>query len=235
VSSSKAIETILLPGLYGTGELFDPLLRVAPPDSDISVVTYPTQTNIDFDQLVDIAEGQIPDEKPAQIFAESFSGLVAIRLLTRNQRNYKRVMFCAAFAISPLSGFNWVMNVVIPLIRGWPWLVKFGVRNFCLNGTTSQSTIEEVSNIVNKIPVPVLRERLEMIGRLNLIDELRRIKIPSTYLLPGKDRLIPRRCAKKFIESIPSIELHEIDGPHFLLQVSPGVAAEVIFSENVMT
>jgi len=235
VTSSKAIETVLLPGLYGTGELFDPLLRVAPEDSEITVVTYPSETGIDFDRLVEIAESRIPDDKPVQIVAESFSGLVAIRLLTRNNQNYKRVVFCATFASPPLPKVNWLINSILRLMRAWPGLVKFGVQHFCLNGSKSQSTIDPTSRAINHIPTPVLQERLEMIGSLNLIDELQQINIPSVYLLPGKDRLVPRRCAQGFIESMPSIAVHEIDGPHFLLQASPGVAAKVTFGENVIT
>ncbi len=235
MSPSKAIETVLLPGLHGSGELFEPLLRVAPANHEITVVTYPTQTKLSFDTLVEIAENQIPAEKPIQLVAESFSGLVAIRLLTRSQRNYKSVVFCAAFASSPVPGFKWLVKAILRLMRVWSGAVSLGVRHFCLNGSGSQTIVEQVSHIIDKIPVSLLQARLEMIGELNLIDELGRINIPSVYLLASQDRLVPRRCTQEFVDNIPTLKLHEIDGPHFLLQACPGVAAKVIFSENVTT
>ncbi len=227
-------ETVLLPGLYGGGELFEPLLDAAPLDIEVSVITYPLEGHLGFEDLVVTAENQIPKDKPVQIVAESFSGLVAIRLLTRNERDYKRVVFCAAFASPPYPYLARLVKVLPAWMYSRLTSTNILTRYFCLNGVDSRSIVEPVSRVIARLPLPIIKARLAMIVSLNLVSELQHIDIPSVYLRSSEDRLVPRRCVNEFAENVHSIIVRKMKGPHFLLQTSPGVAAGVIFGKNIV-
>src|SRR5215472_15855847 len=95
----ERVSVILLPGLDGTGRLFDPLLKELPADLHARVVTYPTDARLDYAALEGLVEAALPKNDPFIIAAEAFSGPVAIRLWSRRgdrlDRPCARGNFCA--------------------------------------------------------------------------------------------------------------------------------------------
>jgi pimeloyl-[acyl-carrier protein] methyl ester esterase len=76
----EGLRAILLPGLDGTGRLFDPLLKELPADLRAEVISYPTDAILDYAALEQFVEAALPRRDPFIIVAESFSGPLAIRL-----------------------------------------------------------------------------------------------------------------------------------------------------------
>lgn len=71
---------VLLPGLDGTGELFDPLVRELGPDLSIRVVRYPQDPGLGYKELLQFARDALPPTEPLVLLGESFSGPIAIQL-----------------------------------------------------------------------------------------------------------------------------------------------------------
>ena len=92
---------LLLPGLDGTGLVFEPLLKHLPAEIDAQVVRYPTDRIMTFQEHVDFSRKQLPKKKPFVLLAESFSGPVGLQLLAEPPRNLIGVIFVATFAHYP--------------------------------------------------------------------------------------------------------------------------------------
>ena len=94
---------VLLPGLDGSGKLFDPFIKQFPQASRITVIPYPTDRHIPFNQLGDYLAPLLPNDKPLAILGESYSGPVALSLAARGDINIQKLILVASFAKYPAS------------------------------------------------------------------------------------------------------------------------------------
>ena len=69
-----ALRLVLLPGMDGTGILFEPLLEALPQAWEAEVVQYPPDKALGYEALLDIVERAIPIDGPFVLVGESFSG-----------------------------------------------------------------------------------------------------------------------------------------------------------------
>src|SRR4051812_45795580 len=114
----------MLPGLDGTGLLFRPLVATL---SGIAtkVVTYPNDKALSLDEHACWVIRQLPGDK-AVLLVESFSGLVALRVLQEALSRIARVIFVGAFAEPPrplLLRLAPVVSRAGPLMRNTPALL----------------------------------------------------------------------------------------------------------------
>src|SRR5258705_1882619 len=96
---------VLLPGLDGTGRLFNPLMEVLPPYLIPLVIPYPANKFLGYSKLLKYARGQIPTDKPFVLLAESFSGPVAVEFAATHPSNLEALILCASFVTNPASTF----------------------------------------------------------------------------------------------------------------------------------
>ena len=92
---------VFMPGLDGTGLSFEPILPLLPADAKITIVRYPTDKLLSFEETVECAAAQIPAGNPPVVIAESFSGPVAIQMIGSRRVKAKALILCATFAKSP--------------------------------------------------------------------------------------------------------------------------------------
>src|SRR4051812_35337188 len=76
---SERTQLVLLPGLDGSGRLFQPLLAELPKWIEPVVVAYPPE-RARFDELVPIARERLPHSGAFALLGESFSGPLALML-----------------------------------------------------------------------------------------------------------------------------------------------------------
>ena len=89
-----------MPGIEGTGYLFEPLSAELPRGARIRVVRYPVRKDVSYEELLEIVMGEIDSSRPFVVLAESFSGPLAIELYERMGGNLKGMIFCSTFARS---------------------------------------------------------------------------------------------------------------------------------------
>jgi pimeloyl-ACP methyl ester carboxylesterase len=75
---AKPISLILLPGLDGTGLLFQPLVAALPEMIKSIVVGYPGDQPLNYEQLLPQVMDALPRSDPFIILGESFSGPLAM-------------------------------------------------------------------------------------------------------------------------------------------------------------
>ena len=72
------VSLVLLPGLDGTGNLFQPLLKELPEELEPIGVSYRVWEFLNYSALRDLVLQRVPAGRPFVLLGESFSGPVAV-------------------------------------------------------------------------------------------------------------------------------------------------------------
>src|SRR5688500_10831267 len=108
----------MLPGLDGTGKLFQPLISALPKYLEPVVISYPQVVSLDYAALAELVRKQLPDDRFV-LLAESFSGPIALAASALKPEHLVAIVLCTTFVSSPT-----------PLPR---WLSSLILRPFCLD------------------------------------------------------------------------------------------------------
>ncbi len=228
-SSDKKL--FLLPGLDGTGNLFEPLLKELPDECISEIISYPFDQQQTFEQHVKHVESKLPLNEPIILLAESFSGPVAIEILSSGKFQIERVIFVATFAKSPqpiLLGVAKHLPLSSLLKLNFPGVL---VRHFCLGTKATEEQIESFKSTVAGVAPEVLAERLRILATVDLRNKLKGINVPCCYLQAENDRLVPSGVLNDFEKGLKKLNVHKVYGPHFILQAEPKACAEAICQE----
>ena len=214
---------ILMPGIDGTGISFEPLAELLPPEVAVTVVRYPPDRILSFEETLRCAEAQMPEEPHALVIAESFSGLVVTALLGSGRlRAARGLVLCAAFARSPQPVFFSLLDR-LPLagMLRLPFPRRL-MSHVVHGGAASVDVFFAIWRRIQTMVEPeVLIERLRLINRVDVRPYLPRLTLPCAYLQATGDRTVPTSAVVDFSTSIPQLQVYRIPGPHFILQAQP--------------
>jgi pimeloyl-[acyl-carrier protein] methyl ester esterase len=226
--SGKTI--VFLPGLDGTGLSFGPFGRVLPPDVSVEVVRYPVDRLLSFKQTVVWARDWIGQgREEVVILAESFSGPVAIELISSGQIKARCLILCATFARSPRPVLLRILGC-LPLAR----LIRLALPPCLLKhfiaGSEEVATlfIDLWQSIKALVPARVLVHRLKTISRVDVRERLTQLAIPCLYIQAAGDRTVPASCLLDFTRAVTDLRVACLQGPHFILQAKPLESLAVI-------
>lgn len=214
VRAMSAKHWILLPGLDGSGQLFEGILQHVPRDQ-ATIVAYPADTTWGIDDYVAHAEAAVPDDMPCILIAESFSGPIALRLVQRNTR-IRGAVLVASFVTCPHPLLR-----LVPLRFAGLWRKALRsnamLRTFCLGWHASDALVASLKAIVEALPISILQTRLRLLRNLDESGSLARARVPLLLLEASNDKLV---CAP--VDGVGRLVQHAVvDGPHFLLQSRP--------------
>jgi pimeloyl-[acyl-carrier protein] methyl ester esterase len=99
-----------MPGMDGTGLLFEPLIAALPASITPIVVRYPGDRMLNCDELLPIALAALPREGSFVLLGESFSGPLAVRVAAMQPAGLVGLILCATFITKP-----W--RIVGPIVR----------------------------------------------------------------------------------------------------------------------
>jgi pimeloyl-ACP methyl ester carboxylesterase len=205
--------SILLPGLDGTGKLFERFVAAAPASLTLRVQPLPADRPRGYEDLADELFPLLPSG-PVALIAESFSGPLAVLLANRCPQ-VCAVVLCATFVRSPLP------RPLAYLPRSL-WLSPppaLALRLLMTGG--DRALAAAVRSAVAQVDSSVLHARSRAALAVDASAELQRLRKPVLYLRAGRDRLIPPRCAADISATLPSVEVATLDGPHLILQAQP--------------
>jgi len=215
---------VLLPGLDGSGEFFDTLCRQLPPQWRTQVVRYPGDRSLSYSELAKFVSALLPDDGPFLLVAESFSGPVAIQVAATQPAGLIGVVLCATFARNPrplLGPLRWFTGLAP--VRAAP----MGMLSRCLLGTVADASwTDRIRQAVSRCAVDVLRARVRAVLTVDVRSQLANIRVPVLYLRASRDWVVPTAALLDMQRVLPGIQVAEIDGPHFLLQVRPEACAQ---------
>jgi pimeloyl-[acyl-carrier protein] methyl ester esterase len=210
------VSFVLLPGLDGTGKLFDSLLAIAGDAHKCVVVRYPENAK-SIDELLAVARNAIDALDRPVVIAESFSGAVLARLLSDGKSKMRAAVFVASFVETPRRQLlnlafcvpEAVARVALPTV----------ITHFCVNGCEDTALRETILRVVEAVPHRTLLVRLGMLRGLELrvIDTT----VPVLALQASRDRVLDRFAQSGIHRMIPNAKIEVVEGPHLLLQAEP--------------
>jgi pimeloyl-ACP methyl ester carboxylesterase len=220
---------VLLPGMDGTGILFEPLMEALPIGIKPIVVSYPTEIPMSYEQLLPIVIESLPKHAPFILLGESFSGPLAIMAASKKQSNLKALILCATFISNPIPWLpNWSRYVIF---TPFFYLSRYFILAKALvAGYGSPSIMTLLRKAHGTVSSRVMAARARAILGVNVGKTLRVIKVPIFFLGGTDDKVSPSKNLREIIRIRPDVQTSLISGPHLILQTKPVDAASLIDS-----
>jgi len=213
------MKIVLLPGMDGTGELFEPFRSFLFTQSII--VALPQSGSQDYEYLANYVEPQLPNEDFI-IVAESFSGPIAALLSSKKIKELKGIVFVATFLQCP----NFPLALIAQLLP-LKFLLKLPVTKPVISrfllGSCDYSTF---LNVLENVSGVILRKRLYSVLKLKPLNEV--VSVRSLYLKASSDYLVSDAQIGLFKNYYQNIQFESVNGTHFLLQSNPKVCADIV-------
>ena len=217
------VALVLLPGMDGTGELFDDFLRALGPGIRPVVVAYPLDRALNYDQLEGVVRLNLPLDEPYVLLGESFSGPIAVSIAAAAPPQLRGLVLCCSF----VKNSRPMLRALEPFIDLLPVRgIPSPVLSRALLGRFSTPRARQALAIVMRGVSPVaLRARMRAVLRADVGALLTRVRVPMLYLKASEDRIVPSAAAELISRLSPGVRVVEIEAPHFLLQAVPEEAA----------
>ncbi len=212
------MNVLLLPGLDGTGRLFEPFVRHTPEGASCTIASYPVDRELSYPECADLVADKFSPDEPYVIVAESFSGPVAILTASKRPPNLNGLVLCNTFAYRA----SWRGFGLLP----WSWLFRWPIPWFSvgahLTGFGRAGKFVDTIRAANAPVLPGVRaSRLRSALTVDVRRELAGLDLPVVYLRGLQDRLVFGNCLRTVVETRPETTVVSVPGPHLLLQVEP--------------
>ncbi|MCV2362863.1 alpha/beta hydrolase [Paucibacter sp. DJ1R-11] len=227
-SSTRLPTLVLLPGMDGTGDLFEPLIESLGADFKVLVVRYPEMQSLGYDDLVSYVGGLLPAKEPFVLLGESFSGPVAIKLAAASRPGLQGVILCCTFARNPRPALAWLRGLLPSVPFTW---IPSTLLSWALLGSFAKGTLRSLlKEAVGRVSPSVMRARVRAVLEVDVTVELSQMRVPCLYLQASADRVVPARAATLIRSVLASVQLVRLDAPHCLLQGVPEKSADALAS-----
>lgn len=217
---------VMLPGMDGTGDLFEPFLEALPASLRPVVVRYPVERWLDDEELLDHGRRALPVDEPFVLLGESFSGPVALTLAAERPSGLQGVVLAASFARYPTRALS-----VFSGLAGWMPVKALpkGVMSLpLLGGFATPSLAESLQRAVRRVSPAVMAARTRQVLAFDAREAIERIDVPLLCLRATRDRVVAASAAKEICRRSHRCEIVDIEAPHMLLQCAPSRAAETV-------
>ena len=207
---------LILPGLDGTDQMLGKFRGLCAGTCQAEVLTLPSDASLDYPGLAEHFAPIIQQHAGCHVIAESFSGPIGILLARKFPECVSRLSLVASFATSPVPRFAaflpWSLLFRLPL----PSMIA---KQFFVGKTTT--LIPALKSAIKQNSVAVLQQRFKLVRTVNVLAELAEISCQLSYFRASDDRLVPRRCLDQILQARPDTTVHEIEGPHLILETRP--------------
>jgi pimeloyl-[acyl-carrier protein] methyl ester esterase len=214
---AEPLSVVLLPGLDGTGIMFEPFVRHLPAEWEPVVVRYPGDQCLGYDELLPIARAALPTDGPFILLGESFGGPLSIRLAAERPSGLCGLVLCATFAGTSAP---WLPRFCHRLVRPstvLAWQVS-GRFSAWMRGLCPRDMRRLFNRVRHHVTIDVLATRVRETVQVDVTRELSQINVPMLYLAAGKDHVIPKSCLRLMLQHRPDIDIHTFDAAHWILQ-----------------
>ena len=212
----------------GTGKLFyrqKPLLA-----RDYRVATYAlrdcaAEMRTLIDDLADVIRSISSTNEPAIILGESFGGTLALSFALERPELVRALVIINSF---PRFLPQVRLRVVIPTLRVFPWKAMTLVRQFTATRLHSQYTHRDEIRRFLKITTETTRRgylnRLEILKRYDVRDQLHQITAPTLLLAAEEDRLVPSiEQAQYMADRLPRATSRVLPGHGHICLIAPNI------------
>lgn len=217
---------VLLPGLDGTGLLFEPVLKELSPEIVPQVVPLPNNTPLDYEDLVPVISSCLPRTGPYFLLGESFSGPLSLMIAATRPTGLQGVILCASFIRNPTC----LPSILRHFLGAWMFHVAplFVQAKALFAGHGTSDLLALLQHAHSRVPPAVMAQRIRSILILDCKTALQTCPYPVAYLRGTRDRVVPSRNCKEILAANPLVLEFAIRAPHLVLQTQPRAAAEAI-------
>jgi len=227
---------VLLPGLDGTGKLFEPFRQQFPKSASITVINYPSDRHIAYSQLAHYLLPLLPRDKPLVVLGESYSGPVCLQLSTRDDLDIRAMLLVATFAKYPSSFLKSISRIIpISLLLRLP-IPEFVIRYYCFGSDTNEALSRLLRQSIKENLPGVLAQRAREGSKNDVTGILQKINIPVLYIAATHDKMVPHQAIDDLKQHLPNMQVVFVEGTHFILQVQPKRCYDIVanfLSENI--
>ena len=197
---------VLLPGLDGTGDLFERFLAAAPANCSPVCLALPNDRSRSYRELAAWVAQRLP-AGPLALIAESFSGPLAVLIAAGNPQ-VRALVLCATFVEPPLPRF--LARVPARLFDRVP---PSALLRAVLTGG-DRALAEAIRGALANLSGALVASRVRQALTVEIDAELAQLSCPVLVLSAKRDHIMRRSIAAK----LPQSTLVELDAPHLLLQ-----------------
>lgn len=207
---------VLLPGLDGTGEMFDPFVAEAPAGISLERVALPNDVPLGYGALADWVLERLPTQDIALV-AESFSGPLALLIADRCTR-VRGVVLCATFVDAPVPR----LFAHLPRML-WSRPPPVALVSLMLTGG-DRAVAGAVRRAMSGVAPEVIAARIAALAKVDVTAELMRFTRPLLSLRSTRDRLVPASATLRIRRIAQAARCVDVDAPHLMLQTHPAAA-----------
>ncbi|HXE00360.1 MAG TPA: alpha/beta hydrolase [Hyphomicrobium sp.] len=223
--AANAPEIVLLPGLDGTGDLFDWVTPFLTEDLNVSIVRYPPDPTLGYAGYTELVRNAIGKRK-VFLLGESFSGPVAVRVAKQLGEQIKGIVLAATFVKNP-----WPSWLIRRAANVDPMATPAKIRNAILIGPYGDAELtRRIDEIVRTIPRPLRAARFRAMADVDVRDDFGALRCPVLALHGRDDWLVPKKSMQNAIITKGGARMVVIPGAHMLLQTRAEAAAGEIVS-----
>ena len=214
---------VLLPGLDGSGLMFEPLLAVLPaqiPVKRVALGDFPSENRREQARVL----AQQLGDTPCVVYAESYSGRLAYELARLPGVNIKHIIFAGSFLGRPSRRAYkakhlpvWVIkSTVMPI-----WLVSRFLFGRYLPGLVKLLHSAMATQSSGR-----LKQRLVQLTEAQ--DPVESLAVPCTYVQASDDALVGPEALEAIRRVCPHLELLRVEGCHFIAQTQTEFCRDMI-------
>lgn len=223
-------QLVLLPGLDGTGRLFEPIRHALADRFATHVVRYPSDGPVGRAELTDAICEQLPNRDPYWLLGESFGGPLAIEIAAGDRhRHCQGLILSATFVKNPHP----VLSTLYPVVKRMPITptIRAQIVRTVLGRYRTESLEQLLESATRQIQDQVFHSRIEQVIQTDASAAMREVHqrgIPVLNLTARNDWVVPLRASQQIDTICPTCEKRSFDAPHVLLQAAASEAADVI-------
>jgi len=225
---------VLLPGLDGTGHLFAPLLHSPANHFTSTVVSYPCDQLLNYQQLIPRIRAVMPWDQTYTLVAESFAGPLAIQFAAAQHESVKAIVLVACFAKNPIHPLlEWARCLLKDSWLQKPIPEAF-LRKYLMGEDCPSALAGAIMESIRSVRPEVLGHRIRMAMDTDVRGLLGAWNKPLLYLEGTRDKIVGKRGLEAIRAVKPEVASVQIDAPHLVLQRRPveSIAAIDKFLQN---
>lgn len=202
-----------LPGMDGTGTLFEPLLH----NISGQALAYPNLP-LGYTELEAYVRERLPAE-PFGLLAESFSGPIGVRIAADPPPQLSALALVATFFTPPVPLPRGIGVFIRPAFTVTP--PRWAIRALLTGRSAPASLARDVQEALRNVSARTMSARVAALRTVDVRSHASRISVPSVYVQALRDRLVRPPVQ-------PPMPVRTIDGPHLLCQTHPAEVAAVL-------